>query len=381
MARRVLVLGSTGSVGRQTLQVLERMRETHRVVGLSARSSAERLAEQAAAHRPEAVCLVDERPVAAPAGCAVLHGAEGLLALVERTRPDVVIAAITGAAGLPSTLAAAATGAVLGLANKESLVLAGHLLMPLVRASGGHVVPVDSEHSALFQCLAGARPEHVRRLVLTASGGPFRGRTRAALEDVTPDQALRHPRWAMGPRITVDSATLMNKALEVIEACALFAMPPERVEVVVHPQSVVHSLVEYVDGALLAQLGPPDMRLPIRYALGWPERVDSGEGPVDLLALSGLTFEAPDRETFPCLAHGERAARRGGLAGTILNAANEVAVDAFLDGRLRFPAIAEIVGAALDRFAPAAAPDLETILATDDEVRRYAAALTPQPAS
>ena len=300
---------------------------------------------------------------------------------VERTRPDVVIAGITGAAGLPSTLAAARTGAVLGLANKESLVLAGHLVMPLVAASGGHVVPVDSEHSALFQCLVGARAEHVRRLVLTASGGPFRGRTSAELEHVTREQALQHPSWDMGPRITIDSATLMNKALEVIEACHLFDVPAERVDVVVHPQSVIHSMVEYVDGALIAQLSPPDMRLPIRYALGWPDRVESGQGPIDLLSLSGLTFEAPDRETFPCLAHGEQAARTGGLAGTILNAANEVAVDAFLEGRIRFAAIAEIVGDALDHFSSESDPDLETILAMDDEVRRYAASSPAQPAS
>jgi len=381
MARRVLVLGSTGSIGRQTLQVLERLGRTHRVIGLAAATSAARLAEQAARHRPEAVCLVERRPLDLPPDCARLHGAEGLVELVERTRPDVVVAGITGAAGLPSTLAAARSGAVLALANKESLVLAGHLVVPAAAASGGSIVPVDSEHSALFQCLRGSRPHEVRRLVLTASGGPFRGRARAGLEAVTPEQALRHPSWRMGPRITVDSATLMNKALEVIEACHLFAVPPGRVDVVVHPQSVVHSMVEYVDGALLAQLGPPDMRLPIRYALAWPDRVDSGEGPVDLLALSGLTFEAPDRSAFPCLALGERAARAGGLAGTILNAANEVAVDAFLQGRVPFPAIAEIVGAALDRFAPESDPDLETILETDDEVRRFATSLTPQTAS
>ncbi|MCB9899153.1 MAG: 1-deoxy-D-xylulose-5-phosphate reductoisomerase [Planctomycetes bacterium] len=382
MVKRVLVLGSTGSVGTQTLDVLSALATSHRVVGLAARRSADLLSRQAHATRPEAVCLVDEAAASAldlPDGCARLHGADGLVELVERTRPDVVVCAVTGAAGLPSTLAAAETGAVVALANKESLVLAGHLVKRAVQRSGGTLVPVDSEHSAIAQCLAGEDRGGVRRLVLTASGGPFRGRTRAELREVTVAQALRHPSWEMGPRITIDSATLMNKALEVIEACHLFDVPQELVHVVVHPQSIVHSMVEFVDGAVIAQLSPPDMRLPIRYALGYPSRVPSGQPPVDFTRLPTLTFEQPDRETFPCLALGERAARAGGLAGTILNAANEITVEAFLSGRLPFLEIATLVGEALDRFPSTPDPDLPTILETDAAVRRHVASRLPQP--
>ncbi len=381
MMKRVLVLGSTGSVGRQTLDVLAGLGETHRVVGLSAASSAERLGEQARRFRPEAVCLVNGAPPGFEPGpdCPVLSGADGLVELVERTAPDIVMCAITGAAGLPSTLAAAHAGAVLGLANKESMVLAGHLVKDACRRAGGRIVPVDSEHSALAQCLASApgdgagAPRGVRRLVLTASGGPFRGWSRSDLADVTVEQALRHPSWEMGPRITIDSATLMNKALEVIEACQLFDVPAQQVDVVVHPQSVIHSMVEFIDGAILAQLSPPDMRLPIRYALGYPERIESGDGPIDITALGDLTFEAPDREAFPCLALGERVARDGGLAGTIFNAANEIAVEAFLSGRAAFTAIPEIVADALESFENQADPDLPTILDTDHRVRHHAA--------
>lgn len=375
MSKRVLVLGSTGSVGLQTLDVLRQLKGSHAVVGLSAHRSAQELGQQAREFEPEAVCLVDPHPALdLPAGCARLHGADGLVELVRRTRPDTVVCAITGAAGLPSTLAAAEAGAVLALANKESLVLAGHLVKQACARSGATLVPVDSEHSAIAQCLHGENPAGVRRLVLTASGGPFRGRRAADLAQVTRAQALRHPSWDMGPRISIDSATLMNKALEVIEACHLFDVSPERIQVVVHPQSVIHSMVEFVDGAVLAQLSPPDMRLPIRYALGYPERLSSGAAPVDLLSLSGLTFEAPDRETFPCLALGEQAARAGGLSGTIMNAANEVAVEAFLAGRLPFLDIAEVVADALASFPCGAEPDLDSILATDAAVREHARA-------
>ena len=374
MSRRVLVLGSTGSVGTQSLDVLAGLGETHTVVGLSAHRRGDELAAQAAETGASWVCLSDAEAPAPelPAGCQLLRGAEGLVELVERCEPDVVICGITGAAGLPSTLAAAGTGAVMGIANKESLVLAGHLVKAACEASGSVIVPVDSEHSALFQCLAADRAEDVRRLVLTASGGPFRGRSRAQLAEVTVEQALRHPSWDMGPRITVDSATLMNKGLEVIEACHLFDVGPELVEVVVHPQSIIHSMVEFVDGALLAQLSPPDMRLPIRYALGYPHRVPTPAPPVDLATLGTLTFEAPDREAFRCLALAERAAREGGLAGTVLNAANEVAVEAFLAGRLPFLEIPAVVEDALDRFEAQLRPDLATILETDAAVRRHA---------
>jgi 1-deoxy-D-xylulose-5-phosphate reductoisomerase len=380
MRQRVLVLGSTGSVGAQSLDVLAGLRESHEVVGLSACTSAAELSEQARRWRPAAVCLADEAragELSLPDGCRRFTGEDGLVALIEATAPDIVLCAISGAAGLRSTLAAAQAGCRLALANKESLVLAGHLLAAACRRSGATIVPVDSEHSAIAQCLAGQHRGSVRRLVLTASGGPFRGRTLAELHDVTPAQALRHPSWVMGPRITIDSATLMNKALEIVEACRLFDVTPDQVDVVIHPQSVVHSLVEFTDGALLAQLSPPDMRLPIRYALGGRARVPSGEPPVDLAALSGLTFERPDPESFPCLRFGPRVARQGGLSGCILNAANEVAVDAFLQGRLPFTAIAGVVEDALSSFDNVAEPDLPTILQADRRVRRHAeAALT-----
>lgn len=380
MKRRVLVLGSTGSIGTQSLDVLGHLTDTHEVVGLSARSSVEALAEQVAAHGVDAACLVDERAASgwnAPAGVTVFSGPDGLLELVRHTRPDVVICGITGAAGLPSTLEAARAGATLGLANKESMVLAGALVKSACAASGGVIVPVDSEHCAVAQCLEATPREALRRVILTASGGPFRGRRREELAEVTVEQALKHPSWEMGPRITIDSATLMNKALEVVEACQLFDLPADQVDVIVHPQSVVHSFVEAVDGSMLCQLGPPDMRVPIRYALGHPGRVEGGARPIDIAALTGLTFEAPDRASFPCLALGERVARSGGLAGTILNAANEVAVDAFLSRRLAFLGIPEIVEDALDAFATDADADpdsLDTILALDARVRDHATA-------
>lgn len=386
MKRRVLVLGSTGSIGTQSLDVLGHLADTHDVVGLSAHSSVEALAAQVEAHGVGAVCVADERAAAdwrAPAGLRVFAGAEGLLELVRHVEPDVVICGISGAAGLPSTLEAARAGAVLGLANKESMVLAGPLVKAACAAAGGALVPVDSEHCAVAQCLAATPRQAVRRVILTASGGPFRGRTREQLADVTVDQALRHPSWDMGPRITIDSATLMNKALEVVEACQLFDLPADQVDVIVHPQSVVHSFVEAVDGSMLCQLGPPDMRVPIRYALGHPDRVEGGARPIDVAALGELTFEEPDRAAFPCLALGERVARSGGLSGTILNAADEIAVAAFLDGRLPFLGIPRIIEETLDAFTSdaAAEPDsLDTILALDARVRDHAAARLPSSA-
>lgn len=382
MLKRVLVLGSTGSVGRQSLEVLEGLGASHRVVGLSAATSADRLSGQAAATRPDAVCLVDADAatgLALPPGCRLFTGAEGLIELVHATRPDVVVCSITGAAGLPSTLAAAELGADLALANKESLVLAGHLVKAACERSGSRLLPVDSEHSAVFQCLNGEDRGGVRRIILTASGGPFRGRSAAELADVTVAQALAHPNWDMGPRITIDSATLMNKGLEVVEACHLFDVAADQIDVVVHPQSVIHSMVEFVDGSVLAQLGPPDMRLPIRYALGFPSRLPSRQAPVDITSLSGLTFQQPDRQTFPCLDVGYRVAREGGLAGAIANAANEIAVAAFLEERLPFLAIGNLVQGALDAFPERHAPDLATILAADAAVRIATAERLHQP--
>ncbi|MGQ0552013.1 MAG: 1-deoxy-D-xylulose-5-phosphate reductoisomerase [Planctomycetota bacterium] len=383
MTKRVLILGSTGSVGRQSLDVLRRLSDSHQIVGLSAARSSALLSEQAHEFRPSAVCLAEAEQVAAPelpAQCRLLTGAAGLVQLVEATAPDLVVCAITGAAGLPSTLAAARSGATLALANKESLVLAGPLVKAACRASGSRIVPVDSEHSAIAQCLAGHPAAGVRRLILTASGGPFRGRRRAELLTVTPQQALRHPSWVMGPRITIDSATLMNKALEIVEACQLFDVPAEQVSVIVHPQSIIHSMVEFIDGALLAQLSRPDMRLPIRYALGAPGRIESGDGQVDLLSLSGLSFEEPDRETFRCLALGEEVARLGGTAGCVMNAANEIAVHAFLEQRLSFLGIAELVEAALTRFEHRPAADLTELLELDQRVRTWALTRVASPA-
>ncbi|MFT7463587.1 MAG: 1-deoxy-D-xylulose-5-phosphate reductoisomerase [Pseudohongiellaceae bacterium] len=379
MLKRVLVLGSTGSVGRQTLDVLEGLSATHQLVGLSAANSSDLLSAQAKQWTPEFVCLAGEAPdPALPPNCQLFRGAEGLVELVKAARADVVVCAITGAAGLPSTLAAAETKTILAIANKESLVLAGHLLKDACRRSGAEVVPVDSEHSAIYQCLQGRR-EDVRRIILTASGGPFRGFSTEQLANVTLPQALKHPSWDMGPRITVDSATLMNKALEVIEACILFDVSVDDIHVVVHPQSVIHSMVEYIDGAVLAQLSAPDMRLPIRFALGHPHRVATPAQPVDFNTFSGLTFEEPDRGTFPLLALGEKVARQGGLSGTVLNAANEVAVDAFLKGRIDFSDIPILVSAACADHTVQDAPDLATILSTDAAVRRQTMALLPQP--
>ncbi len=379
MPRSVLVLGSTGSVGRQTLDVLEGLSATHQVIGLSAATSAAQLSAQAQRWSPEFVCLAGDGPAPdLPSRCQLFRGPDGLVELVEAAQADVVVCAITGAAGLPSTLAAAETETVLAIANKESLVLAGHLLKDATARSGATIVPVDSEHSAIYQCLHGRRKD-VRRLILTASGGPFRGYDTERLKSVTLAQALRHPSWDMGPRITVDSATLMNKALEVVEACILFDVTVDDIHVVVHPQSVIHSMVEYIDGAVLAQLSSPDMRLPIRFALGHPHRVPTPAEPVDFTAFSGLTFEEPDRETFPLLALGEQVARQGGLAGTVFNAANEVAVDAFLKERIPFSDIPVLVGAACANTPAQDAPDLATILSTDAAVRRQTQALLPQP--
>jgi len=349
------------------------------VIGLSAATSAAQLSAQAQRWSPEFVCLAGDGPAPdLPSRCQLFRGPDGLVELVEAAQADVVVCAITGAAGLPSTLAAAETETVLAIANKESLVLAGHLLKDATARSGATIVPVDSEHSAIYQCLHGRRKD-VRRLILTASGGPFRGYDTERLKSVTLAQALRHPSWDMGPRITVDSATLMNKALEVVEACILFDVTVDDIHVVVHPQSVIHSMVEYIDGAVLAQLSSPDMRLPIRFALGHPHRVPTPAEPVDFTAFSGLTFEEPDRETFPLLALGEQVARQGGLAGTVFNAANEVAVDAFLKERIPFSDIPVLVGAACANTPAQDAPDLATILSTDAAVRRQTQALLPQP--
>jgi len=382
--KRVAVMGATGSIGASTLDVIARHPDRFRASVLSAHRNVDALAALCATHRPELAVIAEpalegelaRRLAAAGVRCEVASGHDALTAAASGTLCDTVVAAIVGAAGLDSTLAAARAGKRLLLANKESIVLAGPLLLEALRAGGGELIPVDSEHNAIFQCLPGGRPElaksGVRRLILTASGGPFRGRTRAELAAVTPDQACKHPKWSMGRKISVDSATLMNKGLEVIEAHHLFGADADAIEVAVHPQSLVHSLVEYVDGSVLAQLGNPDMRTAIAHALAWPERVASGVTPLDLATCGALEFEAPDLDTFRCLALAYQALRAGGDAPAILNAANEVAVEAFLAGALPFLAIAEVVEGVLAELPPLAVVDVESLVARDGEARAAA---------
>ena len=375
--KTVTVLGATGSIGRRTLDLIGAFPEQFRVGGLAARGSDVALvAQQVRTHRPAAVALLDRaavdrlaRELTAPRP-ELLGGPEGLASLAADVSADVVVSALVGAAGLVPTLAAIRAGRTIALANKETLVMAGALMTRAAHEHGVRLLPVDSEHSALFQCLAGAAPREVRRLVLTASGGPFRGWSRAALESVTVEQALRHPTWRMGAKITIDSATLMNKGLEVLEAHWLFGVPFDRIDVVVHPQSIVHSMVEFVDRSVLAQLGMPDMGIPILYALTYPDRLPCPAPALDLVALGTLTFEAPDEAAFPCLALARQAGRAGGAAPLVLNAANEVAVAGFLAGRCGFMDVPRLIGDALDVHAGAAAHDLDGCLALDGSVRR-----------
>ena len=382
--KRIAVLGATGSIGASTLDLVARHPDRFRATALAAHRSAAALAELCTRFRPELAVIADpacetelrERLAATSVTCRVASGAAALIEAAAGDHCDTVVAAIVGAAGLESTLAAARAGKRLLLANKEAIVMAGPLLLAALAEGGGELLPLDSEHNAVFQCLPGGRPDlakaGVRRILLTASCGPFRGLKAADLAEVTPERACAHPNWRMGRKISVDSATLMNKGLEVIEAHYLFDAPPERIDVVVHPQSIVHSLVEYVDGSMLAQLGNPDMRTAIAYALAWPERVEAGVKPLDLFKLARLDFEGPDLATFRCLDLAYRALAMGGTATTILNAANEEAVAAFLDGALPFLAIAETIERCLAKLAPAPAGDLGTVLDADLTARREA---------
>jgi 1-deoxy-D-xylulose-5-phosphate reductoisomerase len=350
--KRIVILGSTGSIGTQALDVIERSDELE-VVALAAARSFEQLVEQAQKHGVTRIALADEAAAARAAeswtGGEVLAGAEGLVELITGTDSDLVLNALMGSAGLGPTVAALGEGIDLALANKESLVVGGELVTTLAEATGASIIPVDSEHSALFQLVnAETQPGTIDKLVLTASGGPFRGLTREELAHVTREQALAHPTWDMGGKITIDSATLMNKGLEVIEAQRLFGVPLGSIDVVVHPQSIIHALVHLNDGASLAHMGYPDMRVPISYALHYPERADVPVKPLDLADLHELTFEQPDEETFPCLRLAREAAAAGGTAPCVLNAANEMAVQAFLDGEIGFTAIAEVIERALD---------------------------------
>jgi 1-deoxy-D-xylulose-5-phosphate reductoisomerase len=377
VARRLLILGSTGSIGTQALDVVERAGDEFELVGLSAERSWEALVEQAERHDVKRVALADPDAAARAAeawtGGEVLAGAEGLVRLVLESEPDLVLNALVGSAGLGPTVATLGEGVDLALANKESLVVGGELVTQLAEATGAQILPVDSEHSALFQLLEGERAGTVTRLVLTASGGPFRGRTRAELEEVTVEEALRHPTWDMGGKITIDSATLMNKGLELIEAHHLFGTPYDQIDVVVHPQSLVHSYVLLCDGAALAHLGHPDMRVPISYALHHPERVDVPLRPLDLAEVGALTFEPVDIEAFPCLRLAREAAAAGGTAPCVLNAANEVAVHAFLAGRLGFLGIAEVIEETLQLMPAAPVRAFESLYEADREARAIAA--------
>jgi 1-deoxy-D-xylulose-5-phosphate reductoisomerase len=381
----VAILGSTGSIGTSTLDVLARHPDRFRVVALTASRQWQRLLEQCERFRPEVAVLTDpqaarqlaEAVAARGLAVRVLTGADALAEAAAAPDVDYVMAAIVGSAGLLSTLAAARAGKRVLLANKEALVMSGRLLLDAAAASGAELVPIDSEHNAIFQCMpgdyrAGRRADGVRRVLLTASGGPFLRTPPERLPAVTPDEACRHPKWSMGRKISVDSATLMNKGLELIEAHLLFGLPPERVEVVVHPQSIVHSLVEYADGSVLAQLGNPDMRTPIAHALAWPGRIESGVESLDLVRVATLQFEAPDHARFPCLGLALRAARAGGTVPAVLNAANEVAVAAFLEGRLNFTAIPAVIEDVVEAHAPAAAAGLDEVLAADAWARRRA---------
>jgi len=377
MTRRdVAVLGSTGSVGRKALAVAERYPDRFRVVALAAGSPSRTLAEQAARHHPARVVVAAEDAAGfgslLPAGTELGTGAKAVAELAGLPGVDLVVNGITGRAGLEASLTAAAAGKTLGLANKESLVLAGELLMATARRGGATVLPIDSEHSGLFQVLAGRPAGHVRTLRITASGGPFRGRRAADLAGVTPEQALQHPIWPMGPRITVDSATLFNKGLEVIETHHLFDVPLERIAVWVHAQSVVHALVELVDGSVIAQLAAPDMMIPIQYAMSHPERWDCDAPDCALPRWDRLTFEEPDLEAFPALSLAFRAGAMGGTAPAALNAADEVAVAAFLDGRLSFPGIARVLQTVLDAWTPAPADTLAAVVEADARARDLA---------
>ena len=370
------ILGATGSIGASTLDVAARHAERYQVFALTARSSADALAELCARHRPRFAVLSGMAESAElqrrfkALGTELLFGAEALERVARHADTDAVMAGIVGAAGLASTLAAVRAGKRVLLANKEALVMAGPLVMRAAQESGAQLLPVDSEHNAVFQCFSERR--FVRKIVLTASGGPFRAAAVESLHSVTPDQACAHPNWSMGRKISVDSATMMNKGLEVIEARWLFGLPPERIEVLIHPQSIVHSMVEYDDGSVIAQLSNPDMRVPIAHALAYPERVESGARSLDLSLIKSLSFERPDLARFPCLGLAYAALRAGGTAPAVLNAANEVAVEAFLAGRLPFTGIGGVIADTLAAVAASPADDLAQVMEADARGRREA---------
>ena len=385
---RLSLLGSTGSIGRNTLQVVREMETPVTVCALAAGRDVEELARQALEFRPELLSVAD-RPAADRLRDALsgapgyaprcMYGAEGIFAAASDVAFDVLVSAAVGVVGLEATYAAVRAGRRVALANKEVLVAAGDLVMAAARSSGADILPVDSEHNAVHQCLRSGRMDEVERVILTASGGPFRATPLERLATVTPEDALRHPTWKMGRRITIDSATMMNKGFEVIEACRLFGLTPDRVDVVVHPQSVVHAMVEYRDGSLIAQLSPPDMKLPIRYALAYPRREPSPRERMDWTRVTQLDFEPPDPSKFPLLELAYEALRVGGVAGCLLNAADEVAVEAFLDGRIPYLAIADIVAATMASGPRAVPSSIGDILDADREARAQARSFVSRP--
>lgn len=382
----ICILGATGSIGVSTLDVVARHPDQYKVVALTANGNIDALFEQCLAHRPEYAVVANPDNVQAftdklagtpIADIKVLAGADALAQVATLDNVDAVMAAIVGAAGLLPTLAAAKAGKTVLLANKEALVMSGQIFMNAVAESGAILLPIDSEHNAIFQCMpagytAGHRAKQARRILLTASGGPFRQTPLAELEHVTPEQAVAHPKWDMGRKISVDSATMMNKGLELIEACLLFDMDPDAIQVVIHPQSIIHSMVDYVDGSVLAQMGNPDMRTPIAHAMAWPERFDSGVEPLNIFQVKHMDFEQPDLQRFPCLKLAYQAIKAGGIMPTVLNAANEIAVDAFLNERVRFTDIAKIIERSMARFEPEAADTLEHVLDADRRAREVA---------
>ena len=380
--RQIALLGSTGSIGTQALDVVRDNTDRFEIYALVARQNVDLLAQQAREFRPEVVVIADEQHYAplkealADLPMKVWAGADAIADVVQMAPVDVVLTAMVGYAGLRPTLAALEAGKAVALANKETLVVAGELVTATARRTGAPILPVDSEHSAIFQCLVGQDASAVEKVILTASGGPFRTTTREALADVTPAEALRHPNWSMGAKVTIDSASMMNKGFEMIEARWLFGLPPDRIEVVVHPQSIVHSMVQFADGAVMAQLGTPDMHLPIAYALAYPHRLRSAAPRLDFAQLSTLTFEAPDRERFRNLDYAYEAARRGGNMPCILNAADEVAVAAFLSGKIGFLAMSDLIAETMARTTFIATPTYDDYVQTDAEARRIATEIT-----
>jgi 1-deoxy-D-xylulose-5-phosphate reductoisomerase len=375
--KRVVILGATGSIGESALRVARDIPERMEIVGLAAKSNAHKLAAAANEVRPESVCMVDETQIdilrkALDYQPRIFSGTAGLLQIACLTGADIVLVAIVGTGGLRPALAAIEAGKNLAVASKEILVMAGEIVMREARENGVHVLPVDSEHNAIFQCLEGKQETDIRRIILTASGGPFRETPRTGFDSITPEQALRHPTWNMGPKITIDSATLFNKGLEMIEAHWLFGVEMKRVEVVIHPQSIVHSMVEFTDGSTLAQLSYSNMCFPIQYAVTWPDRVPNTLPPLDFSKLSKLEFSTPRYDDFPALNLARRAGETGGTLPAVMNAANEIAVAAFLDRKVRFPEIWWIVEQVMDRHPPVAHPDLDAILRADQWARAQA---------